>query len=78
MTCKFCGKPTYQSKFDASFRDIRTGVEHLFFSLPGAMCVPCRQLFVDEVGHEVIRGFVTEPHCTMAIETDSVLMDALR
>lgn len=45
--------------------------ERLFFAIPGALCVPCRQLYVDQqlIG---ILG-LSEARCTFAIESDRVL-----
>jgi hypothetical protein len=45
--------------------------ERLFFAIPGALCVPCRQLYVDQqlIG---ILG-LTNARCTFAIESDRVL-----
>lgn len=65
-TCRFCSQPIRESLYDASFRDLLTGEERLFFALPGSLCMSCKQFFVDTRllgGH---RGL----HCTMAIESD--------
>ena len=70
MSCRICGQPLTSSRFDATFRD--GGSEHLFFKLPGALCVPCKQFFIDPQLVEMIG--MTNAHCTMAIETDAVLM----
>lgn len=45
--------------------------ERLFFAIPGALCVPCRQLYVDQqlIG---ILG-LGDSRCTFAIESDRVL-----
>jgi hypothetical protein len=45
--------------------------ERLFFAIPGALCVPCRQLYVDQqlIG---ILG-LSNARCTFAIESDRVL-----
>lgn len=45
--------------------------ERLFFAIPGALCVPCRQLYVDQqlIG---ILG-LSDARCTFAIESDRVL-----
>ena len=58
------------SVFDAAFRD-PAAEERLFFAIPGALCVPCRQLYVDQqlIG---ILG-LTEARCTFAIESDRIL-----
>lgn len=47
------------------------GDERLFFAIPGALCVPCRQLYVDQqlIG---ILG-LAQARCTFAIESDRVL-----
>jgi hypothetical protein len=54
----------------APFRDA-AAEERLFFAIPGALCVPCRQLYVDRqlIG---ILG-LGEAHCTFAIQSDRVL-----
>ena len=58
------------SVFDTSFRD-PAAEERLFFAIPGALCVPCRQLYVDQqlIG---ILG-LGEARCTFAIESDRVM-----
>ena len=68
--CRFCGGPLLTSVFDTTFRDAGSD-ERLFFAIPGALCVPCRQLYVDRqlIG---ILG-LSEAQCTFAIESDRVL-----
>ena len=69
-TCRFCGGQLLTSVFDTAFRDPLAD-ERLFFAIPGALCVPCRQLYVDQqlIG---ILG-LSEARCTFAIESDRVL-----
>jgi hypothetical protein len=69
-TCRFCGGSLLNSVFDTAFRDPLAD-ERLFFAIPGALCVPCRQLYVDQqlIG---ILG-LSEARCTFAIESDRVL-----
>jgi hypothetical protein len=69
-TCRFCGGSLLTSVFDTAFKDT-VAEERLFFAIPGALCVPCRQLYVDQqlIG---ILG-LTEARCTFAIESDRVL-----
>jgi hypothetical protein len=69
-TCRFCGGELLASVFDTAFRDPLAD-ERLFFAIPGALCVPCRQLYVDQqlIG---ILG-LAEARCTFAIESDRVL-----
>jgi hypothetical protein len=69
--CRFCGGSLLTSVFDTSFRDAAAAEERLFFAIPGALCVPCRQLYVDRqlIG---ILG-LTEAQCTFAIQSDRVL-----
>lgn len=69
-SCRFCGGDLLTSVFDTSFRDT-AAEERLFFAIPGALCVPCRQLYVDRqlIG---ILG-LSEAQCTFAIESDRVL-----
>jgi hypothetical protein len=69
-TCRFCGGDLLTSVFDTAFRD-PVVEERLFFAIPGALCVPCRQLYVDQqlIG---ILG-LAEARCTFAIESDRVL-----
>ncbi len=45
--------------------------ERLFFAIPGGLCVPCRQLYVDQqlIGILGLAG----ARCTFAIESDRVL-----
>lgn len=68
--CRFCGGNLLTSVFDTSFRDA-AAAERLFFAIPGALCVPCRQLYVDRqlIG---ILG-LSEAQCTFAIQSDRVL-----
>jgi hypothetical protein len=68
--CRFCGGSLLTSVFDTTFRDA-TAEERLFFAIPGALCVPCRQLYVDRqlIG---ILG-LSEAQCTFAIQSDRVL-----
>jgi hypothetical protein len=68
--CRFCGGQLLTSVFDTSFRD-SAAEERLFFAIPGALCVPCRQLYVDRqlIG---ILG-LSEAQCTFAIQSDRVL-----
>ena len=68
--CRFCGWSLLTSVFDTTFRDAGAD-ERLFFAIPGALCVPCRQLYVDQqlIG---ILG-LSEARCTFAIESDRVL-----
>jgi hypothetical protein len=69
-TCRFCGGELLASVFDTAFRD-SSAEERLFFAVPGALCVPCRQLYVDQqlIG---ILG-LGEARCTFAIESDRIL-----
>jgi hypothetical protein len=69
-SCRFCGGDLLTSVFDTAFRDPLAD-ERLFFAIPGALCVPCRQLYVDQqlIG---ILG-LAEARCTFAIESDRVL-----
>lgn len=69
-TCRFCGGDLLTSVFDTTFRDL-AAEERLFFAIPGALCVPCRQLYVDQqlIG---ILG-LADARCTFAIESDRVL-----
>jgi hypothetical protein len=68
--CRFCGGGLLTSVFDTTFRDT-SAEERLFFAIPGALCVPCRQLYVDRqlIG---ILG-LSEAQCTFAIQSDRVL-----
>ncbi|MDQ2853750.1 MAG: hypothetical protein M3R32_02715 [Chloroflexota bacterium] len=68
--CRFCGGNLLTSVFDTTFRDA-AAEERLFFAIPGALCVPCRQLYVDRqlIG---ILG-LNEAQCTFAIQSDRVL-----
>ena len=85
-SCRFCGGELLASVFDTVFRsegsaagsiavadqpESGPGDERLFFAIPGALCVPCRQLYVDQqlIG---ILG-LTDARCTFAIESDRVL-----
>ncbi len=69
-TCRFCSGALLASVFDTVFRDPEAD-ERLFFAIPGALCVPCRQLYVDQqlIGILGLDG----ARCTFAIESDRVL-----
>ena len=68
-TCRFCSRKLLTSVFDTAFRDSST--EHLFFAVPGALCVPCKQLFVD---HQLLAILgLREARCVFAIESDRIL-----
>jgi hypothetical protein len=69
-TCRFCSGQLLSSVFDTAFKDA-VAEERLFFAIPGALCVPCRQLYVDQqlIG---ILG-LGDARCTFAIESDRVL-----
>lgn len=68
--CRFCGGTLLTSVFDTAFRDT-AAEERLFFAVPGALCVPCRQLYVDQqlIGILGLDG----ARCTFAIESDRIL-----
>jgi hypothetical protein len=73
-TCRFCDGTLLSSVFDTVFRDAESKAEadeRLFFAIPGALCVPCRQLYVDQqlIGILGLDG----ARCTFAIESDRVL-----
>jgi hypothetical protein len=69
-SCRFCSGTLLTSVFDTAFRD-QSADERLFFAVPGALCVPCRQLYVDQqlIGILGLDG----ARCTFAIESDRVL-----
>ena len=73
-TCRFCSGSLMTSVFDTVFRDPEAE-ERLFFAIPGALCVPCRQLYVDQqlIGILGLGG----ARCTFAIESDRVLQTGL-
>jgi hypothetical protein len=69
-TCRYCGGGLFTSVFDTSFRD-ESIEERLFFALPGALCLPCKQLYID---HQLIGILgLSNARCTFAIESDRVL-----
>ena len=68
--CRFCGRGLFTSVFDTAFRDA-SAQEHLFFAVPGALCVPCKQLFVD---HQLLTILgLRDARCIFAIESDRIL-----
>jgi hypothetical protein len=69
-SCRFCSGLLLTSVFDAAFRD-QVSEERLFFAIPGALCVPCRQLYVDQQLISILG--LDEARCTFAIESDRVL-----
>jgi hypothetical protein len=68
--CRFCGGSLLSSVFDTAFKDA-VAEERLFFAIPGALCVPCRQLYVDRqlIGILGLGG----AQCTCAIQCVRVL-----
>lgn len=68
--CRFCGGSLLTSVFDTAFREGGAD-ERLFFAIPGALCIPCRQLYVDRqlIGILGLGG----SQCTFAIQSDRVL-----
>src|ERR687891_2652071 len=68
--CRFCNGALLSSVYDTVFRGAEAD-ERLFFAIPGALCVPCRQLYVDQqlIGILGLDG----ARCTFAIESDRVL-----
>lgn len=70
-SCRYCGTRLLPSLYDAAFRSDATTEERLFFAIPGALCIPCRQLYVDRqlIG---ILG-LGEAQCIFAIQSDQVL-----
>lgn len=69
-SCRYCGGSLLTSVFDTSFRDESVD-ERLFFALPGALCLPCKQLYID---HQLIGILgLANARCTFAIESDRVL-----
>ncbi len=71
--CRFCGGTLLTSIYDTTFR-AGDAEERLFFAIPGALCIPCRQLYVDQqlIG---ILG-LADARCTFAIESDRVIQAA--
>ncbi|MCA1569445.1 MAG: hypothetical protein LC798_03815 [Chloroflexi bacterium] len=69
-TCRYCSGSLLTSVYDTVFRDPEAD-ERLFFAIPGALCVPCRQLYIDQqlIGILGLDG----SRCTFAIESDRVL-----
>ncbi len=68
--CRFCDGDLLTSVFDTTFRDT-TADERLFFEIPGALCIPCRQLYVEQ---ELIGTLgLSEARCIFAIESDRIL-----
>jgi hypothetical protein len=68
--CRFCDRPLISSLFDTTFRDPDSS-ERLFFALPGALCVPCRQLFVDQQLLAMLG--LSGARCVFAIQSDRSL-----
>lgn len=69
-SCRFCSGLLMTSLFDATFRDA-VADERLFFAIPGSLCVPCRQLYVDQQLIAILG--LDQARCTFAIESDRVL-----
>jgi hypothetical protein len=69
-TCRFCRGSLLTSIFDTAFKGDEAE-ERLFFAIPGALCVPCRQLYVDQqlIGILGLSG----SRCTFAIESDRII-----
>jgi hypothetical protein len=69
-SCRFCSASLLNSVFDAAFRDA-LATERLFFAIPGSLCIPCRQLYVDQQLIAILG--LDQARCTFAIESDRVL-----
>jgi hypothetical protein len=69
-SCRFCSGQLLTSVFDTAFKDA-VAEERLFFAIPGALCVPCRQLYVDQqlIGILGLDG----ARCTCAFVSERVL-----
>lgn len=68
--CPGCGRPLLSSRFDTSFR-MADRTERLCFGVPGSLCPPCHQLYLDP---DLIATLdLDRARCTFAIESDLVL-----
>ena len=67
--CPECGRPLLNSRFDTAFR-LADRTERLCFGIPGGLCRPCHQLYLDP---ELIAMLdLDRARCTFAIESDLV------
>lgn len=68
--CPECGRQLLNSRFDTSFR-LPDRSERLCFGVPGGLCRPCHQLYLDP---DLIATLdLDRARCTFAIESDLVL-----
>jgi hypothetical protein len=68
--CPQCGRQLLNSRFDTSFR-LFDRTERLCFGIPGGLCEPCHQLYLDPDLIGLLD--LDRARCTFAIESDLVL-----
>lgn len=68
--CPECGRQLLNSRFDTAFR-MADRTERLCFGIPGGLCRPCHQLYLDPDLIELLD--LDRARCTFAIESDLVL-----
>lgn len=69
--CPRCGHPLLTSVFDTTF-GLDDGAEQQFMGVPGSMCQPCQQLFLEPQISTALG--VAAGSCLFAIESDQFLL----
>jgi hypothetical protein len=70
--CPRCGTGLIVTRFDTTFR-MSDRSERLCFGVPGGLCQPCAQLYIDPDLIELLD--LADGRCVFAIESDQVLQE---
>ena len=70
--CPRCNTGLTVTRFDTTFR-MSDRTERLCFGVPGGLCQPCAQLYIDPDLIELLD--LTDARCVFAIESDHVLLE---
>jgi hypothetical protein len=70
--CPSCSRRLIVSRFDATFR-MADRSERLHFGIPGRLCEPCSQLYIDPDLIELLD--LASGRCVFAIESDLVVQE---
>ena len=70
--CPRCSTGLIVTRFDTTFR-MSDRSERLCFGVPGGLCQPCAQLYIDPDLIELLD--LADGRCVFAIESDQVLQE---
>ena len=70
--CPRCSTDLTVTRFDTTFR-MSDRSERLCFGVPGGLCQPCAQLYIDPDLIELLD--LADGRCVFAIESDQVLQE---